>query len=290
MFENALYAVMPVASVPQTLEPEASVSSADEHEAMVGILMPPVNAVIPANVDVADAESADAEIPPVKVEVAVVVETIEPTVTCELVAAIDVPLNQRRPEESCVALVPPDAMPRALARFSELIHAVVALKSVDVALSNKTVEDALSPASLSVVVVAETPAAGWVHASYVVIPESVPQITSPAAFVSSESQDVSVETLSPPVCICRPLRVEVAEAKMLPVRTPPANVEVAVEVASMVSVSMRRTWRPLLSDVDVAVDVPISNRSINAVDEAINEYGTLPSPVSASAVEVADTD
>ena len=84
--------------------------------------------------------------------------------------------------------------------------------------------------------------------------------------------------------------MEVAEAKMLPVRTPPANVEVAVEVASMVSVSMRRTWRPLLSDVDVAVDVPISNRSINAVDEAINEYGTLPSPVSASAVEVADTD
>ena len=52
---------MPVASVPQTMEPDASVSSAEAQDAMVGILIPPVNAVMPANVEVADAESADAE-------------------------------------------------------------------------------------------------------------------------------------------------------------------------------------------------------------------------------------
>jgi hypothetical protein len=53
---------------------------------------------------------------------------------------------------------------------------------------------------------------------------------------------------------------------------------------------MPRTWKPLLKDVDVAVEVPISKRSKSAVDEAINEYGTLPTAVIASAVLVAETD
>ena len=51
---HALYAVIPE-SVPQTMEPEASVSRACEHEAIVGIFTPPVSAVIPAKVEVAEA-------------------------------------------------------------------------------------------------------------------------------------------------------------------------------------------------------------------------------------------
>ena len=54
----------------------------------------------------------DAATPPANVEVAVVVETREPTVTCDDVACMDVPLNHKRELESADAFVPPLAMGR----------------------------------------------------------------------------------------------------------------------------------------------------------------------------------
>ena len=65
---------------------------------------------MPANVEVPVAPNDDAVIPPAKVEVAVVVALMEPTVTCDEVAWIDVPLNHKSAEESCDALVPPFAI------------------------------------------------------------------------------------------------------------------------------------------------------------------------------------
>ena len=67
------------------------------------------------NVDVPVVEVASMElvntrsglIPPANVDVAVVVASSEPTVTCEDVASIDEPLNHRSAEESRVAFVPP---------------------------------------------------------------------------------------------------------------------------------------------------------------------------------------
>lgn len=67
---KASYEVNPV-SVPQTMEPLASVSSAAEQLAMVGIFTPPVKAVTPAKVLVAEAPIAVVWMPPEKVEVAV---------------------------------------------------------------------------------------------------------------------------------------------------------------------------------------------------------------------------
>ena len=61
---------------------------------------------------------------------------------------------------------------------------------------------------------------------------SVPQTKSPAALVSTESQDVSVLTLSPPVKTWMPAKEEVAEVPSEVTVTPCAKVEVpVVEVA-----------------------------------------------------------
>ena len=101
------------ASVPQTIAPLASVSNADEQEAMVGILMPPVSAVMPAKVLVdVRAPMFVVWMPPLNVDVAVVVAMMLPTVTADEVASMDVPLNHKSELESADALVPPLAIGR----------------------------------------------------------------------------------------------------------------------------------------------------------------------------------
>jgi hypothetical protein len=85
------------------------------------------------------------------------------------------------------------------------------------------------------------------------------------------------------------LRVEVAEAESVDAESGPANDDEAVPVAIRYPVCIPSTWKPDLSEVDVAVDVEISSRSKRAVDDAINEYGAFDT-ASWRAVDVADTD
>ena len=66
------YPVVLVWSVPQTIDPFASVSRSPVQLVSVCILMPPVTAVIPANDEVADAPRAVTETLCEKVEVPVV--------------------------------------------------------------------------------------------------------------------------------------------------------------------------------------------------------------------------
>ena len=96
--------------------------------------------------------------------------------------------------------------------------------------------------------------------------------------------------MRPPDCIWRPAKVDVAEAESADAESGPTNDDDAVDVASMVPVWMRSTWKPEASDVEVAVEVAISSRSMRAVDDAISEYATLPRFVSDSAVDVPETD
>ena len=159
--------------------------------------------------------------PPTNVEVAVVVATIEPTVTCELVAATLAPSNQRSAEERRVALVPPFAMPKVpVMSFARSIKALVT-----------------------------------------------------APFVAFKNPVSPVPSVSPPLWMFKP----------------PAKVEVAVLVASMVPVWRRSSWNPEVSEVEVAVVVETTRCSMTAVEDAMSPYFALVT-LRKSAVEVAATD
>src|SRR3989344_5125114 len=294
--ESLVAFVPPLAieSVPAVTSPAADAKSAPERPT---ILRPFECIWTPRKVEVlVSAPMFVVSMPPANVEVAVVVATKFPTVTCEDVACIDVPLNQSKDEESADAFVPPLAMGRTpVTSLARLISAVetapaVALRkpemelmvrpppvmlsppaivevAVPVALilfvwrwrtwrppanvevdvveavsifSKSAVDEAMSeyaePVNLSAVEVAEYAwpySVPWVKASYDVRPvASVPQTTSPAALVSTSAQPRMDEILSPPDWSWMPENVEVAVAPMFEVAMPPANVEVAVVVAT----------------------------------------------------------
>lgn len=104
---------------------------------------------------------------------------------------------------------------------------------------------------------------------------SVPQTKSPAALVSTESHEVSVFTLRPPVKICTPFNDDVADAPSAVAETGPAKVEDAVPVETMYPVWRPRIWNPERSAVDVAVEVAMERCSMTDVDDATSAYGTF---------------
>ena len=102
---------VPESSSPQMTSPAALVCRSCPVAEQSSASFNPCDCIwIPANVEVPVAPIAVVWIPPAKVEVAVVVETSEPTVTWEEVAATDVPSNQRSADERRVAFVPPEAI------------------------------------------------------------------------------------------------------------------------------------------------------------------------------------
>src|SRR3989338_257901 len=126
--ESLVAFVPPLAieSVPAVTSPAAEAKSAPERPT---ILRPFECICTPRKVEVlVSAPMFVVSTPPANVEVAVVVETKEPTVTCEDVACMDVPLNQRRELESADAFVPPLAMGRTpvMSAVSEINEFVIA--------------------------------------------------------------------------------------------------------------------------------------------------------------------
>ena len=107
-----------VASVPQTRYPSALVSMVSQLVRKVlreePTERPPERVLVAAESEASTVlpMKRSALMPPTNVLVAVVVETMEPTVTCDDVAARRVPSNHRRPEERALALVPPFAIGR----------------------------------------------------------------------------------------------------------------------------------------------------------------------------------
>jgi hypothetical protein len=186
--------------------------------------------------------------PPWKVDVAVVEALREPTVTCELVASIDVPLNHRSAFERRVALVPPEPMESWVPKVSPPLITAPPVIVEDAwerkpPANNEEAEvevasmvpvysrnDWMPPTKVLVAVVDATrfptvncvPVAAIDAPSYQMFPvrktvllvppfaiESVPEVTSPVEFAERAPESPTI--LSPCERIWMPVKDEVAE-------------------------------------------------------------------------------